>query len=84
MLSYEILEDDGVILLVTIGQATVEDYQAVMPKFFADVRSQGIRRLLLDDREHQGWSSKEAQKISFYAWTESRFLTRQGCRGCSC
>ena len=74
MFSYEILEDDKVIVLVTIGQVTMEDYQAVAPKFFADVRSQGISRLLLDDREFQGWSSKEVQKISLYAWTESRSL----------
>jgi len=74
MISYEILEDDGVIVLVTTGQMAVEDYQVVAPKFFADVRSQGIRRILLDWREFRGWSSKEAPTITFFNWIESRSL----------
>ncbi len=74
MFSYEILEDDGVIVLAIAGQAIVEDYQAVALKFYADVKSQGISRILLDAREFQGWGSKEAQKTSFHSWMESRSL----------
>ena len=74
MFSYEVLEDDGVIVLTSIGQATMEDYQVFAPKYFADVRSRGIRRILLDNREHQGWASKEAKSVSFHAWMESRSL----------
>lgn len=74
MISYEILEDDGVIVLVTIGQMAVEDYQIVGPKFFADVRSHGICRILLDWREFRGWRSKEAPTITFFSWMESRPL----------
>ena len=74
MISYEILEDDGVIVLATTGQTAVEDYQVVAPKFFADVRSQGIRRILLDWREFRGWGSKEAPTITFFSWIESRPL----------
>ena len=74
MFSYEILEDAGVLVLACIGQAAVEDYQLVAPKFYADVRSRGIRRILLDAREFQGWGSKEAQNISFHSWMESRSL----------
>ncbi|MDH3719123.1 MAG: STAS/SEC14 domain-containing protein [Planctomycetota bacterium] len=61
-------------MLVTTGQMAVEDYQVVAPKFFADVRSQGIRRILLDWREFRGWSSKEAPTITFFNWIESRSL----------
>ena len=74
MISYEFLEDDGVIVLATTGQMAVEDYQVVAPKFYADVRSQGIRRILLDWREFQGWRSKEAPTITFFSWIESRPL----------
>ena len=74
MFSYEILGDNGVIVVASIGRATVEDFQTFAPKFFADVRSQGIRQILLDYREFQGWGSKEAQSISYYSWTESRSL----------
>jgi hypothetical protein len=74
MFSYEILEDDGVVVLVTIGQVTVEEFQDYAPKFFADVRSQGIRRILMDGREHRGWGSKVAQSISYYSWAEIRSL----------
>ena len=74
MFSYEILEDDGVIVLATAGRPTVEDYQNVAPKFFADVRSREIRRILLDWREFQGWRSEEAPTITFFSWIESRSL----------
>ena len=74
MFSYEILEDDGVIVLAIIGQATVEDYQTVAPKFYADVKSQGISRILLDAREFQGWGSKKERSITFHSWMESRSL----------
>jgi hypothetical protein len=71
----KILEDDGVIVLASIGQVTVEEFQTFAPKFFAEVRSRGqIRRLLLDNREHQGWGSREAQSITFFSWMESRSL----------
>jgi hypothetical protein len=74
LFSYEILEDDGVIVLATTGQMAVEDYQVVAPKFYADVRAQGIRRILLDWREFQGWKSEEAPTITFFSWLESRPL----------
>ena len=74
MFSYEILEDDGVIVLATTGQMAVEDYQVFAPKFYAVVRSQGIRRILLDWREFRGWSSKEAPTITFFSWMEGRPL----------
>ena len=74
MISYEILEDDGVIVLVNTGQMAMEDYQVVAPKFFADVRSQGIRRILLDWREFRGWRSKEAPTITFFSWIKGRPL----------
>ena len=74
MISYEILEDDGVIVLAIIGQPTVEDHQPVMPKFMADVRKRGIRRILLDGREFQGWGSKETPTITFFSWIENRSL----------
>jgi len=74
MFSYEILKDDGVIVLTTVGLVTMEDYQTVAPKFFADVRSTQSRKLLMDSRRDDGWSSKEAESIAFHAWTESRTL----------
>jgi hypothetical protein len=74
MFSYEILEDDGVIVLTNTGQTTVDDYQTVAPKFFSDVKSLGIRRILLDNREFQGWQSEEAPTITFFSWIESRSL----------
>ena len=61
-------------MLTTAGRTTTEDYQNIAPKFFADVRSQGIRRILLDWREFQGWGSKEAPTIVFFSWIESRSL----------
>ena len=74
MFSYEILEDDGVIVLANVGRSTVEDFQPIMPKFKADVRSRDIRRILLDWREFQGWGSKEAPTIVFFSWLEARSL----------
>jgi hypothetical protein len=72
MFSYEILEDDGVIVVTSTGQSTVEDYQIVAPKFFADAKSQGIRRALLDARKYQGPASRQAESLTFYSWMESR------------
>ena len=74
MFSYEILEDDGVIVLASAGRPTVEDFQNVAPSFFADVRSRCVRRILLDWRKVQGWRSKEAPTIVFFSWLESRSL----------
>lgn len=74
MFSYEILEDDGVVVLTTSGPTTIENYQDVAPKFYADVRSKGVRRILLDNREFQGWHSDEAPTVTFFSWIESRPL----------
>lgn len=72
MFSYEILKDDGVIVATATGQTTVEDYQAVAPQFFADVKSQDIRRFLLDARKYQGPATRAAESLSF----TSRMLSR--------
>ena len=48
MFSYKILEDDGVIVLSAVGETTFDDLQADAVQFFADVRTSGIRRILLD------------------------------------
>ncbi len=72
MFAYEILDDDGLIVLTESGHTTVDDYQQVAPDFFADVRSKGIRRILLDSREFLGWASKEAESMAFHSWMESR------------
>ena len=60
--------------MASIGRPTMEDYQSVASKFFADVRSLGIRQLLLDWREFQGWPSEEAPTITFFSWMEGRSL----------
>ena len=62
------------VVVANVGRPTMEDFQAVMPKFFADVRSQDICRMLLDWREFQGWQSKEEPTITFFAWIEGRSL----------
>ena len=74
MFSFELMEDDGIIELTSVGQTTVEDYQELAPKFFADVRSNNIKRVLLDARQFQGWSSEEARSIFFYSWMEGLSL----------
>ena len=74
MFSYEILEDDEVIVLAAAGRPTAEDFQVPIPKFFADVISLGIRRLFVDWREFRGWGSKEVPTITFFSWIESRSL----------
>ena len=74
MFSYKILEDDRVIVLAKVGRPTLEDHQTVMPKFFADVRSRDIRRILLDWREFQGWRSKDTPTVTFFNWLEGRTL----------
>lgn len=74
MFSFKLMEDDGVIVLTSVGQTTVEDYQESAPKFFADARSKNIRNVMLDVREFQGWASEAARSIFFYSWMESRSL----------
>jgi len=41
MISYRVLEDDRVIILRVTGHTTVDDFQDIAPKFFAEVRSCG-------------------------------------------
>ncbi len=74
MFSYEVLKDDGIIVMTVTGQLTVEDYQNAMPKFLAEVRSQAIRKLLLDLRRNEGFASERAKYLSFDAWKEGRLL----------
>jgi hypothetical protein len=74
MFSYEILENGSAIILTQSGRPTLEDYQDFAPKFFADVKSQNIRRILLDMREAKGWASDEAPNVTFFSWIESRPL----------
>ncbi len=74
MLSYKILEDDGVIVLSAVGETTFEDLQGDAAQFFADIRSNGIRRILLDWRGLKGWESRNAQSISYHSWLDSRSL----------
>ena len=74
MFSYDILEDNGIIVLAVTGQIAVDDFKVVAPAFFADTRSKGIRKLLLDYRELQGRSSKETENLSFFARIEGRSL----------
>ena len=72
MFSYKILEDDGVIVLSAVGETTFDDLQADAVQFFADVRTSGIRRILLDWREFKGWRSDDAKSISYYSWLNRR------------
>lgn len=72
MFSYEIRKNDGLIVLTTVGETTYDDYQAVAPKFFADVELHKINKILLDNRQFAGWASKEAESLSFTAWAQSR------------
>ncbi len=74
MFSYEILEDEGVIVLAATDKITLEDFQIVAPAFFADIRSKGIRKILVDYRELQKWASKSAEYLSFFARIDSRSL----------
>jgi hypothetical protein len=71
MISFEILDDANIIILRTAGRPRFEDYQDVAPKFFADVNSQNIRRILLDWRQFDGWGTKEAPSMTFFSWIES-------------
>ena len=70
MFSYEIMRNDGLVLLKAAGPFEIEDYQDFGPRFFADVKSQNVRRILLDWREFQGWNSEEAPTITFFSWLE--------------
>lgn len=54
MFSYEVLENGSAIILTQSRRSTIEDYQDVAPKFFADVKSQNVRRILLDLRQFEG------------------------------
>jgi hypothetical protein len=74
MFSYKVLEADGVIVLTMIDQVTAEDDPDFVARFYADVRSRGMRRILLDWREYQGWQSEEAPTITFFSWIEGRSL----------
>lgn len=70
MFSFELMEDDGIVVLTSVGHTTVDDFQELAPRFFADVRSKNIKRVLLDAREFTGWASEGARSIFFYSWME--------------
>ncbi len=72
MLSYEIHKDDGVIVMTSVGETTFDDYQTVGPKFYADVKSHGIRKVLVDSRKFEGWDSKKSESLAFTSWTQAR------------
>ena len=74
MFSYEIYQDEGVIVLTSVGKTTYDDYQTVAPKFYADVESHGIRRILLDSRRFEGWDSKRSESMSFTSWLQGRLM----------
>lgn len=74
MFSYEIMKNDGLVVLKTTGQLKIEDYQDLGPRFFADAKSQNIRRILLDWRDFRGWGSEEAPTVTFFSWLEGRSL----------
>jgi hypothetical protein len=71
MFSYEILQDEGIIVLTSTGRHTIHDYQEVAPKFFEDVKSLNIRRILMDNRKFEGWQTKGAPSVTFFSWIES-------------
>ena len=71
MFSYEIVDGGKVIILRTTGRPGFDDYQDVAPNFFADVKSQNIRRILLDWRQFDGWGTEDAPSITFFSWIES-------------
>jgi len=70
--SFELMEEDGIVVLTSVGQTRVDDFQELAPRFFADVRSKNIERILLDARAFTGWASEEARSIFFYSWIEGR------------
>ncbi|MGI9357760.1 MAG: STAS/SEC14 domain-containing protein [Rhizobiaceae bacterium] len=74
MLSYEILEDDGIVVVSAVGQVTFEDYQETLPKLIAEITSNDIRKLLLDHRRHEVPASKKAGSVSFDALQQARGL----------
>lgn len=74
MFSYELQEDNGIVVLKSVGTNTIEDYQDVAPQFFSDVKSRNIRRVLMDWRAFQGWESAEAPNVAFFSWIEARPL----------
>ena len=74
MFSYEILNDNDVIVVTATGKTTIEDYQTTAPGFFAEVESKGIRRALFDAGNSQGAASNDAKALSFIARQMSRSL----------
>lgn len=74
MFSYEILNDNDVIVVTATGKTTIEDYQTTAPGFFAEVESKGIRRALFDAGNSQGPASNDAKALSFIARQMSRSL----------
>ena len=74
MFSYEVFQDDGLVVLTSAGKTTFEEFQAVAPKFYADVEAHGIRKILLDSRRSEGWDSKKAESMAFPAWIKGRSL----------
>ena len=74
MFSYEIYENEGVIVLTSVGKTTYDDYQSVAPEFYTDVESCGIRRILLDARKFEGWDSAKSESMSFTSWFQGRLM----------
>ncbi len=74
MFSYEIHKDDGLIVLTATGKTTFDDYQTVAPQFYADAQSHGIRKILLDYREYEGWDSGQTESVAFTSWTQARSI----------
>ena len=74
MFSFEIIEDDRIVVLTLAGTITVDDYQTAASEYFRAVKSRGISRVLIDGREFKGWSTKVAESISFHVWMDSRLV----------
>ena len=74
MFSYDLNTDDGVIVLTARRQTTVDDYQAVAPQFYSDVRTHGIQKILVDARAFEGWDSAQSESIARMSWSEARSL----------
>ena len=67
MFSYEIPNEDGVVVVTATGKTTVDDYQTTAPAFFEEVQSQKIRLALFDASNSQGMASKNAEALAFMA-----------------
>ncbi len=83
MLAYEVSKDNEMVVMTSIGQVTFEDFQSVMPKFITDIRSLSIRKMLLDDRMHEGSASQRAEAISSHALRDAR-ATEENSISASC